>query len=409
MPTLDFDTILEKKRERKRLYDAAVELRTSAENAGRKMTTEERQKYDSKFKDIERLSQEITDGERELNIRSGVGGEDLSYQGGSQAADVAGYRSYDVNNPPQGDSRLSLGRYLRGIITGRWDGAEAEQRANATSPDASGGYLIPEGLKETVIQKLIAQSSVLQAGTRIVEMPYGQAVIPRIGTNPTVSWFAENAEITAADMAFESVSLTAKKAACRVIVSNELLNDSPILGDTVERAMVQQIRQVVDDGFLNGTGSSDDPVGILNASGTQTKDLSDATISIDDLVNAYWALMAKTGGNIVALMNSDALAKLDTLKSDQSEYLTGQAPAAYQSMRKLLAGNIATATGSPDTTSIVLGDFKYAVMGLTTGMKMQIDPYSLSKNDQTVIRMTYRVDFALTQPSAFFVISNAGL
>jgi HK97 family phage major capsid protein len=243
-------------------------------------------------------------------------------------------------------------------------------------------------------------------------MPNGNAIIPREETAPTVNWVAENAEITAADTAYESVALDAKKAAARVIISNELLNDAPNLGEAVERSIVQQIRATADAAFLSGDGASDNPTGIVNQSGIQSKDLSTSALTIDELVLGYYAIRGVSpDGRIAALMNADAMQALDSAREDSTSggYLTASAPEAYRDLRRILATAIETSAGTPDTTTVILGNFADAVIGIVNGMAVQLDPYSLSSHDQTIVRVTYRVDFGLYRPQSFYVLLNAGL
>ena len=66
---------------------------------------------------------------------------------------------------------LRVGKYLRGLITGRWDGAEAEQRAAMTTTQAAtGGNLLPSPLAAYVIDLARNRSVVTKAGATLVPM-----------------------------------------------------------------------------------------------------------------------------------------------------------------------------------------------------------------------------------------------
>ena len=53
---------------------------------------------------------------------------------------------------------LSLGRYLRGIVTGKWRGAEREMQAMTEGTLGSGGYLLPSPLSTQIIDKVRNQA-----------------------------------------------------------------------------------------------------------------------------------------------------------------------------------------------------------------------------------------------------------
>ena len=67
------------------------------------------------------------------------------------------------------DEPLSLQRYLRGMATGEWDGAEHE-RALAEATVGAGGALVPAPLSARVIDLMRARTVVMRAGAVTVPM-----------------------------------------------------------------------------------------------------------------------------------------------------------------------------------------------------------------------------------------------
>src|SRR3954468_10363228 len=71
----------------------------------------------------------------------------------------------------QATPELSLRKYLRGMVTGEWDGADAERRAMAEGVLGTGGYMLPAPLSAQIIDLARNQTRVLQAGAGLVPMP----------------------------------------------------------------------------------------------------------------------------------------------------------------------------------------------------------------------------------------------
>ena len=79
---------------------------------------------------------------------------------------------------PEEMREFSLGRMVRGMVTGQWDGADLERRAMSEGSDAAGGYLTPEILSGRVIDKVRNQARVLQAGAQTVPLDSDKQSIP---------------------------------------------------------------------------------------------------------------------------------------------------------------------------------------------------------------------------------------
>jgi HK97 family phage major capsid protein len=82
---------------------------------------------------------------------------------------------------------LSFDRYLRGLATARWDGAEHE-RALAEATVGAGGALVPSPLSSRVIDLARNQTRVFQAGAVTVPMTSQTLAIPRLLTEGSPAW-----------------------------------------------------------------------------------------------------------------------------------------------------------------------------------------------------------------------------
>src|SRR5215212_12062650 len=120
------------------------------------------------------------------------------------------------------DQPLSFDRYLKGLATGNWDGAEHE-RALSEGTATAGGHLVPTPLPARVIDLARNQTRLFQACAITVPMTSQTLKLARLTGEGTPGWKSEGSAITAtSDLAFDAVTLTAKTLTRVVTLSVEL-------------------------------------------------------------------------------------------------------------------------------------------------------------------------------------------
>jgi HK97 family phage major capsid protein len=97
------------------------------------------------------------------------------------------------------EQELSFDRYLRGLATARWDGAEHE-RALAEATVGAGGALVPSPLSSRVIDLARNRTVVFRAGAQTVPMTSQTLALARLTSEGTPAWKSEGASITAAGL-----------------------------------------------------------------------------------------------------------------------------------------------------------------------------------------------------------------
>lgn len=105
--------------------------------------------------------------------------------------------------------KLDLGKYIRGAITGDWNGADAERRSMTTS---TGGVVIPQVLSAEVLDTARNISFFTDAGCPVVPLVNGNMVIARVSSDPSFKFYDEMSEATESSMELEGVELKAKTA-----------------------------------------------------------------------------------------------------------------------------------------------------------------------------------------------------
>jgi len=305
------------------------------------------------------------------------------------------------------DQPLSLQRYLRGMATGEWNGAEHE-RALAEATVGAGGALVPAPLSARVIDLMRARTVVLRAGGVTVPMTSQTLALARLTGEGTPAWKTEGANITAADLTFDRVSFTARTLVRRVDLSVELFEDAdPSSEDVIARSFAGQMAVEVDRAALIGTGTAPEPRGILNQSGATLTDHGAAGSAITnydwwlDAIGAVRAAGFEPTAHVQAPRSSTSLSKLK--EATTNAYLTP--PAGLLPMLTTRSVPINLTTGASTDTSLVFrAQWDQLMLGIRTGFTLRFLGERFLADTLSYSFVAYlRADVQLAQPSAFVV------
>lgn len=306
------------------------------------------------------------------------------------------------------DDTPSLGRILRGIITGPHapDARElAEERKGLLiGSDPAGGYAIEGAVAEQWVDALRAQSVLTSAGARTVVMPSGNFGIARIDTDPVVSWHGESANITATEPVFGRVNLVAKTAVAVIPFSIELSQDCANLEEQLAALVTRGMAAALDSAGLVGVtvGSAAAPTGLVNLSGRSTVTSIGAIADHDFLIDGLFELMnANASTQNAALVGNPSLwkslAKLRTgITNDESPL---PAPAEVAALRKFWT------TAMPTTTAIV-ADWTDVIIGIRKSLTIKLVDSRLASNLDGTLVAYLRADVACVRPASLCTLEN---
>lgn len=118
----------------------------------------------------------------------------------------------------------------------------------------AGGHLVPEILSRKILA-LVQEKAKLPKLCMQVKMTSDTLYIPSVTAGSTAYWVGEIGTITASDLTFGRVTLTAKKVAALSQFSTELEEDSiSSVMDIVFNQIAKDLALKIDDEILNGTG-----------------------------------------------------------------------------------------------------------------------------------------------------------
>jgi HK97 family phage major capsid protein len=305
------------------------------------------------------------------------------------------------------DEDLSLQRYLRGMATGRWDGA-IQERTLAEATIGAGGALVPSPLSARVIDLARNATRVFQAGAITVPMTSQTLSVPRLTSEGTPAWKSENANITAADLVFDRVTFTARTLVRRVDLSVELCEDAdPSAEDVIARSFAGQMAVELDRVALLGTGTAPEPRGVLNQSGVT---LTAHGANGSNIANFDWWLDAigavraagfEPNAHIQAPRSSTSLSKLK--EATTNAYLAPPAGLLPMLTTKSVPITITTGT-STDTSYVFTADWSQLMVGIRTDFTLRfLGERFLADTLSYSFVAWLRADVQLSQPTAFVV------
>jgi HK97 family phage major capsid protein len=300
----------------------------------------------------------------------------------------------------------SFDRWLRGIVTGDWSGAEHE-RALSVGTSTAGGHLVPTPLSSNVIDLARNAMQVVRAGAVTVPMTASTLKVARLTGESAPAWRNENAAVTAGDLTFDAVTFSAKSLDRLVIMSRELFEDSdPSASDVIARSFAAQLALELDRVALRGSGTAPEPRGVLNTSGiTSTSHTANgaAITNYDWFLDAAGAVLANNyapNAHIVAPRTVTSLSKLK--EATTNAYMAPPSSLLPLLPTKQIPVNLTVGTSS-DCSEIYTAQWDQLAIGIRTGFELRMLAERYADNQQIAFLAHLRADVQVLQPTAFVV------
>lgn len=313
------------------------------------------------------------------------------------------------------DGNPAAGKYEAGLsqLQRQRGGIEAASRAGHPIPDqrlvrdlvvgtaTAGGNLVASGI-EAVVAATRPTLVLERLGATVVDAPAAQGFSVPIWSGDGGSWIGEgSAAPMFSGLQVSSVTFSAKAAAARVAFSRRLAASAsqaiePALLAELERA----VRAVLEQGFIAGTGSSNQPVGLVNTPGLGVQSFAGATPTHSEL-----AAMVETAGAADAdlgrcrwLMHPATLGALLTTQvaAGSGEMVVSWADGAH----RILGFELAASTHMPEG-SVMFGDFSTVRLAYFGAPQLVVDTFSNGKSatgDTELVLINY-TDVGVTDAS----------
>lgn len=265
-------------------------------------------------------------------------------------------------------------------------------------------------LSSSFIELLRARSIVMQLGATVFPGLVGNVTIPRQTATATAQWIAGDGadSLTASDPNFDGITLSPKTCGALTVLSRKFVIQSDPSGEQLVRNdLAASLATALDVAALTGTGTSNQPRGILNATGIATDDFAGATPTWAEVVAMESDLLAANvnpiSGAYVTTPAIQGLLKTVEKASGSGEFIW--TPAAERGLG-MVNGYPAMSSSSSPAGKVILGNWGDLVLGFWRAIEVEVNPFHDFAAGSISLRALMHVDVAVRHGESFAVYSQ---
>ena len=316
------------------------------------------------------------------------------------------------------------------------------EKAMSAGDPLAGGFLVPTEFSQDVIELLRASAVVRSLNPTTMPMTSGSVKVPKITAGTNAAYIGENTNITKSELATGQITLTFKKLAALVPISNDLIRYSAPSADGIVRDdAVRALASREDVAFIRDDGLSGKPKGIRNWINPSNAFNANGTVNLANVTNDLGrAVRNIMDANITLVIGQGGTGAIDVRtgwifapRTWQYLFTVQTSLGTYAFRDEMLRGTLwgwpfrvttavpitMTAAGA-DTggtqSEAYFGAFAHAVIGESLGLIVDASQEAAYHDgsavvasfsqDQTVIRVIQEHDFALRHDRAFSLIQQ---
>ena len=288
------------------------------------------------------------------------------------------------------------GRTAQGIMLPPEVMANWNTRDLNASDDA--GLIGQDFRPESFIDVLRNASAVMPLATNLNGLT-GDVKIPKKTSASSASFIsAEGGASGESEMVIGSVTMTPKTVGVHTDVTRQLMLQSSLdVENLIRDDLAKSMAIAIDDGALEGSGSSGNPRGITNTSGINTVSLSSASaptfaemVSIETAVAVDNALV----GDLAYIINPTNFGTLKTTAKDSGSGL-------FVAENGQVNGYPVVVSNQLTANNYVFGNFNDLLIGFFGGLDITVDPFTNSTSGTVRIVALQSVDVAVRHAVSF--------
>lgn len=229
----------------------------------------------------------------------------------------------------------------------------------------------------------------------------GEFDIPKQDGIAAAAWIGENDDAPETDINFHTLRMSPKTVAAYAAITRKMLMQPALSVEALIRAdIVLAVAQAIDTAFFYGSGSENQPLGVLNVNGINAAGFAAVNPTFNELVGMESQIAAENAD--VASMKYIAHTGFRGYAKTTLKFPA----AANQGGTIWEPGNTVNGYGVEVTNQIHAGDILFgnwadAIVGFWGGLDMMIDPYSLSKKGAVQVTAFQDADVVIRRTESF--------
>lgn len=442
----------------KELLEKKAELRSQAEalNAKAELTADETKQFDDTLAEIEGLDAQIERARKfdDINRRNIT----ADPQPGASAATASNPVSVNIVSDRRDTEKslvqnFSLLRAYQQAYQGKTiTGAEAEiiqegkKQMRAAGLSSEGNITLPFGLEKrdltvgtttagghtvaTILGEMIPylnpKTTVIELGATVLSGLKGNLDLPRHNGIVAASWYAETGTISEVNLTWDKLSMTPHRLGATQDASRQLLLQSevmPSMEAMIRAELSNAIARAIDLAAINGSGSSNQPTGILNTSGIGTYAIGTnggaPTYAMLVDMETDVATANADFGKLAYLTHPTLVSKLKQTVMDAGSGrflwendITSRGVATgrmngYQAAMSTQSPTGLTKGSSSDCIAIIFGNWSEVMIGQWGGLDITVDPYSKVTSGLVAVTVQSWWDVAVKHAASFSACVDA--
>ncbi len=412
---------------------------------GRSYTEEEQKQADTLRSEIEELEKRATDLEfvekRDAEAASAAA-RNVERQAGGNPADRGEAREQDekvreyrftsalrslLSNEPltgvekemQEEARSEAAKFGQSVQGAAVPAFFMEARATATTQSAPSAGVTVDRRLTGLVEQLRPEPLVERMGANVITGLTGNLEVLRQTGATVANWAGEIDAAPETTPTFGSFTLNPKRLTAYTEASRLLLLQSSLpLGyeNFLRRDLRIANELALDKALINGSGTGNVPLGILNTPGigSVAGGTNGAALDRIHLLALMAAVVDEDAGTdtMAFLTNTKAKAKLMATKLDEGSgrFLMEDSQGTLLGYRtgfsNQVPSNITKGTGT-NLTAVIFGDFRQLMVAQWGGLDLVVDPYTKARNATVALTINSFWDAAVRQPKAFAAMKDA--
>ena len=287
---------------------------------------------------------------------------------------------------------------------------------NVTTATAGGHTVATDLLSGSFIDYLRNKMQVADLGATLLTGLNGNVAIPRQSGGATAYWVAESGAVTESQAAFDQVTLTPNTVGAFSDLSRKLLLQSSIdVESFVRNDLATTLAIEIDRAAIHGSGSSNQPTGILATSG-----IGDVAGGTNGLAPTYAHIVGLETqvaqdnadmGNLAYLTNSKVRGKLLTTEkaSNTAQMVWGDSNTlrGYNAAVSNQVSSTLTKGNQSLSSAIIFGNWSDLLIGMWGGLDIAIDTSTGSASGTVRVVALQDVDVAVRHAQSFSAMKDA--